>query len=353
MIIPGSVIGIIGGGQLGRMMALAASHLGYRVHIFTPEHDSPASQVAWKTTLAEYNDTNALLAFSKDVDVITFEFENISPEHLLQLEKPVFPSPSILKTTRNRITEKSFLRDLGIGTAPFAKVTSKTALDSAISTIKLPAVLKTTELGYDGKGQRILQSPVEAEKAWNHLNTDETILEGFIDFVMEISVIVARSSNKQSICYPAVHNIHKNHILDKTIAPAPIDDLLAQEAEKIAITIAESLDLRGLLAVEMFVTQDNKILVNELAPRPHNSGHWTMDGCVTSQFEQAIRAVCGLPLGSTTLKCPVIMQNLVGYAIDGWQEYLNNPNTKLYLYGKSETRTGRKMGHVNLLAQDN
>jgi len=349
MIPTGSIIGIIGGGQLGRMMANAASELGYRVHIYMPEHDSPASHVAYKTTLADYHDTASLASFAESVDVITFEFENIPVESLILLEtiRPVFPSANILKTSRNRITEKTFINSLGIGTAPFAPVTSLETLQDAAVKIGLPAILKTTELGYDGKGQITLKSLDELASAFESLKTSEAILEGFVDFTMEISVIVARSEAENAVCYVPVQNIHKHHILDKTIAPAPISENLSKQATDIALTIAESLDLRGLLAVEMFVTSDNAILVNELAPRPHNSGHWSMDAAVTSQFEQAIRAVCGLPLGSPALLHPCEMKNLVGDEVLKWQEYLADTTAKLHLYGKKEVRAGRKMGHVN------
>ncbi len=351
MIGPGSVIGIIGGGQLGRMMATAASELGYLVHIFTPEKDSPASHVAYKTTHAQYDDASALTDFAAHVDVITFEFENIPHEslELLESKKPVCPSASVLKIGRNRIREKTFINELGIGTANFRKVTNLAELTKAVQEIGLPAILKTTELGYDGKGQVTLRAEKDLENAWFQLKTDEAVLEAFVDFEMEISVIVARSENGEALSYVPVQNIHKNHILDVTIAPAAVDKKLADEAEAIALKIAKALDLRGLLAVEMFVTKDNKLLVNEIAPRPHNSGHWTMDACVTGQFEQAIRAVCGLPLGNPERFCDAEMKNLIGDDVLGAQKYLDNKNAKLHLYGKTETRPGRKMGHVNIL----
>lgn len=351
MIKPGAKIGIIGGGQLGRMMATAAAELGYLVHIFTPEKDSPASQVSYKTTVAAYSDRKALKEFAGNVDVVTFEFENIPHEslELLEHEKPVFPSASVLKTVRNRVREKDFINSLGIGTAAFRKITSIAELKDAATEIGLPAILKTTELGYDGKGQITLKEHGNLETAWHSLNTSEAILEAFVDFRMEISVIVARGINGASVTYVPVQNNHRNHILDTTIAPAPIEKDLSHKAEEITLKIAEALNLRGLLAVEMFVTKDNNILVNEIAPRPHNSGHWTMDACVTGQFEQAVRAVCGLPLGSAERLCPAEMRNLIGDDVLGIAKYLTNKHAKLHLYGKEEIRPGRKMGHVNIL----
>ncbi|MEI6730550.1 MAG: 5-(carboxyamino)imidazole ribonucleotide synthase [Pseudomonadota bacterium] len=344
-------LGIIGGGQLGKMLALAAANLGIRSVIFTPESDCPASHVAYKTIIADYCDQEALAKFADEVDSITFEFENIPHQslELLESKKAVCPNANILRISRNRLREKSFINDLGIGTANFAKVTSEQELQNAVSQIGLPAVLKTTEMGYDGKGQLTLRQESDIASAFASLKTEEAILEGFVDFVMEISVIVARDYDGKSLCYVPVQNIHKNHILDTTIAPAPISDELANHAEEIAIKIAQSLDLRGLLAVEMFVSKDGKILVNELAPRPHNSGHWTMDACITGQFEQLVRAVCGLPLGSPKRLCDAEMKNLIGDDINKCDEYLAISNAKLHLYGKAEARPGRKMGHVNFL----
>lgn len=351
MIAPGSTIGIIGGGQLGRMMAVAAAELGYKVHIFNPEPSSPASHVASKTTVAEYDDIKALQAFADSVDVVTFEFENVPFESLtlLEAQKLVRPSAEVLKVSRNRIREKNAVQALGIGTAPFAEIRSLADFPAAIKKVGLPAILKTSELGYDGKGQVTIRKESEVEAAWEKIKGAEAVLEGFVDFSMEISVIVARGAGGDVASYVPVQNIHKNHILDTTIAPAPIDNVLAKEAESIATRIATALNVIGLLAVEMFVTRDNRILVNELAPRPHNSGHWTMDACVTGQFEQIIRAVCGLKLGNPARHSDAEMKNLIGDDVNGWPDYLGNPNAKLHLYGKTETRAGRKMGHVNIL----
>ena len=351
MIPPGSIIGIIGGGQLGRMMANAASELGYRVHIFTPEHNSPACEVCWKTTIADYSDTQALQAFADEVDVITFEFENVPHESLALLEskKPVRPSAKILEISRNRVREKSFINDLGIGTAKWYKVTTAEELEQAVKKIGIPSVLKTSELGYDGKGQVAIRAQADLANAWESLKTQEAILEAFVDFSMEISVLVARGENGETQVYVPVQNIHKHHILGTTIAPAPVDKKLAGNTEAIAVKIATALDLKGLLAVEMFVTRDNEILVNELAPRPHNSGHWTMDACATSQFEQVIRAICSLPLGTSARHSDAEMKNLIGDDVKEWRKYLSTPNAKLHLYGKKEIRVGRKMGHVTFL----
>lgn len=351
MIFPGATIGIIGGGQLARMMAVAAAELGYLVHVFTPEHGSPASHVAYRTTVAEYADKVALQAFGKSVDVVTFDFENIPHESLalLEKEKPVFPSSRVLKTSRNRIREKTFINDLGIATAEFRKVTDISDLNQAVKEIGLPSILKTTELGYDGKGQAVLKPDSNLVTEWQRLNTTEAILEQFVDFRMEISVIVARGVGGETAAYVPVQNIHKHHILDTTIAPAVISDALAKEAERVSLKIAEALDLRGLLAVEMFVTKDGRVLVNELAPRPHNSGHWTMDACVTGQFEQLVRAICGLPLGSANRLCDAEMKNLIGDEVLHVEPYLKNKNAKFHIYGKKDARPGRKMGHVNIL----
>lgn len=351
MIQPGSTIGIIGGGQLGRMMATAAAELGYKVHIYTPEHGSPASHVAFKTTVAEYTDKAALQAFAASVDVVTFEFENVPHESLKLLEtlKPVRPSARVLEISRNRIREKQAVNALGIGTAPFREVRSSGALITAVKELGVPAILKTSELGYDGKGQVTIKTPEEADAAFEKLQKAECVLEGFVDFRMEISVIVARAPTGETCSYVPVQNIHKNHILDTTIAPAPISEALAREAETIATKIATALEVVGGLAVEMFVTRDNKILVNELAPRPHNSGHWTMDACITGQFEQIIRAVCGLPLGNPARLCDAEMKNLIGDDVHAALDYLKQPGAKLHLYGKEEARKGRKMGHVNVL----
>lgn len=347
---PGSTIGIVGGGQLGRMLARAASRMGYKTHIYTPDKDSPASHVATKTTIGAYQDTTALRAFGQSVDVVTFEFENVPSETLTMLEQivSVRPNPNVLFTTRHRLREKEFIKAQGIATAPFARVSTEAELVAAIKTIGVPSVLKTCELGYDGKGQAVIKSAADAQKAWESLGKTECVLEGFINFSAEASIIVARSTTGEARCFPLVENIHRDHILHKTIAPAPFIDAHQDAAVKIAKTLAEKLDVVGLLAVELFVTKDG-LLVNELAPRPHNSGHWTMEGAPTSQFEQHIRAICGWALGDTTSRGRCEMINLLGDEWKQWQEYAKQPEAHVHLYGKTESRPGRKMGHVTIV----
>lgn len=353
LIPPGSTIGIIGGGQLGRMLAMAAARLGYRTHVFTPEKDSPAEQVASKTTVANYSDEEALRQFAESVAVVTYEFENIPHTSLSLLENAVQVSPSadILRLSQHRAREKSFLNEHGIFTAPFLPVRSAEELAKACREVGMPGVLKTAELGYDGKGQLRVQEGNDPSKLWQELGSNDAVYEGYIAFQCEISVIVARNETSGSICYPPVQNVHVQHILDTTIAPAPIAKDIRKKAEDIAKQIAELLDLRGLLAVEMFVTPEGDVLVNELAPRPHNSGHWTMDACIISQFEQAIRAICGLPLGTTRRLYNAVMKNLIGDEVQKWQEYMRMPNAKVHLYGKEEIRPGRKMGHVTIIGK--
>ena len=347
---PGSTIGIVGGGQLGRMLARAASRMGYKTHIYTDEKDSPASHVATKTTVGAYQDAAALRAFGHNVDVVTFEFENIPAETLEMLDYlvAVRPKPSVLFTTRHRLREKEFIRAQGIKTAPFAPVRNAVELAEAIKTIRTPSVLKTCEMGYDGKGQVVIKNAADAEKAWAKLGKMECVLEGFVEFSAEASIIVARSTNGEARCYPLVENIHRDHILHKTIAPASFINMHQAEATRIAKTLAEALDVVGLLAVELFVTNDG-LLVNELAPRPHNSGHWTMEGAPTAQFEQHIRAICGWALGDTTAHRPCEMINLLGDEWKQWEAYAKQPEAHVHLYGKTESRPGRKMGHVTII----
>ena len=347
---PGATIGIVGGGQLGRMLARAASRMGYKTHIYTPDKDSPASHVATQTTIGAYQDTSSLRAFGQSVDMVTFEFENIPAETLEMLESivAVRPKASVLFTTRHRLREKEFIRRLGIATAPFYPVVSEKSLAEAVHKIGAPSVLKTTELGYDGKGQVMLRDAADAMSAWAQLGKTESILEGFVAFTAEASVIVARSTLGEMRCYPLVENIHRDHILHRTIAPASFAVKYQKDAEKIATTLAEALDVVGLLAVELFVT-DNGLLVNELAPRPHNSGHWTMEGAPTSQFEQHIRAICGWALGDTSARSPCEMINLLGDEWKEWSVYAKRPDAHVHLYGKSESRPGRKMGHVTIV----
>lgn len=351
LIPPGSVIGIIGGGQLGRMAALAAANLGYRVHIFTPEKASPAEQVSHRVTVAPYRDKEALRSFAHSVDVVTFEFENIPYETLKMLEAEVLvrPGPEILHLSQNRLREKDKLVGYGIGTAPYRAVNSLEMFEEAVQALGFPCVLKTAEMGYDGKGQWVIRAETNLTALWNDIGVKDCILEAFVPFYKEISVVVARSAKGEIVYYPPVENIHSNGILERTIAPAELGPGIAAKATSIATMLAGYLHLVGVLAVEFFVTNEGEVWVNEIAPRPHNSGHWTMDACVTGQFEQFVRAVCGLPLGSVEVLVPAIMHNLIGSAAHDWQRHLLDPRAKLHLYGKTTAREGRKMGHVTQL----
>jgi 5-(carboxyamino)imidazole ribonucleotide synthase len=352
VIAPGATIGILGGGQLGRMTAMAAARLGYRCHILTPEQDSPAAQVAAATTVAAYDDRAALAAFARAVDVVTYEFENIPADPVIFLGGivPVRPKPDVLAICQDRLREKDFLNGIGVATAPYQEVTSAAALARAARDLGRPAVLKTAVLGYDGKGQTMIRADTDIDDAWQQMKAERTVLEGFVDFAQEISVIVARSLDGTHAAYVPVENQHKHHILDMTVAPAKIPGPVAMKAEAVATHIAQKLDLVGVLAVEMFVERGGAVLVNELAPRPHNSGHWTIDACITSQFEQLVRAVCGLPLGSAERHSDAAMKNLIGDDIAQWRDILKDPGAKLHLYGKTEARPGRKMGHVTRLS---
>jgi 5-(carboxyamino)imidazole ribonucleotide synthase len=351
MLPPGSTIGILGGGQLGRMTALAAARLGYRTHVFADEPDSPAAQVAATATVARFEDAEALARFAAAIDVATCEFENVpaAAASLVAASRPVLPRPEIIEIAQDRLREKNFLRSIGIATADFRAVAGPDALADALREIGPRAVLKTVRLGYDGKGQVMLGADSSPEDAWHGMGASLGILEGFVDFRCEISVIVARAAGGDWAAYPPVENRHVNHILATTHAPARLDPETAAEATSIACRVAERLDLVGILAVEMFLTQEGAILVNELAPRPHNSGHWTIDACMTSQFEQLVRAICGLPLGSTERHADAVMTNLIGDGVEQWRDALDDPHAKLHLYGKSAVRPGRKMGHVTRL----
>jgi 5-(carboxyamino)imidazole ribonucleotide synthase len=349
---PNATIGLVGGGQLGRMSALAAARLGYRCHILTREVDSPATQVAHGVTISDYADPASLRAFAAAVDVISFEFENISAEglDLLASLKPVRPAPSVLRISQDRVAEKSFLNDAGVATAPWRPVASLPELHDAVTALGLPAVLKTTRLGYDGKGQRTLRDAADLAEAFAALEPKPLILEGFVDFACEISVVIARGADGTMSAFDAVENRHRAHILDITLAPARIPEGIAAAAQSIAHRVAEALDLVGLLAVEMFVDATGRVLVNEIAPRPHNSGHWTIDACPASQFELHIRSIAGLPLPPAVRHSDAVMKNLVGP--DGlalWPAALATPGLIPHLYGKAEARPGRKMGHVTRL----
>ena len=349
---PNATIGIIGGGQLGRMSAMAAATLGYRCHILTPEPDSPAAQVAAEHTLADYEDQAALRRFAAAVDVITFEFENVSAAglELLASMRPVRPAASVLRISQDRVAEKSFLRAAGVPTARWAAVASFDDLQQAAVGIGLPAVLKTTRLGYDGKGQAVLRDVSELEPAWRALEPKPLILEGFVPFRGEISVIVARGADGGGSVFDAAENRHRDGILDLTLAPARVPPATAAEAGRVAWRVAEALDLVGLLAVEMFVDAGGRVLVNEIAPRPHNSGHWTIEACPASQFDLHIRAVAGLPLPPGVRHADAAMKNLVGPdEVALWPQIVATPGLIPHLYGKAEARPGRKMGHVTRL----
>ena len=348
---PNSVIGIVGGGQLGRMSAMAAARLGYRCHILADEPDSPASQVAAATLVGDYANPDTLESFARSVDVVTFEFENVSAQglDLLASLRPVRPSPEILRISQDRVAEKSFLNRVGIATAPWSMVTAEN-LESALRRFGLPAVLKTTRLGYDGKGQTLVRDAAGAMAAIGHLQPKPLILEGFVDFACELSVVVARGMDGVATAFDAVENRHHAHVLDLTLAPAPVDPAIAEDARAQALRIAHALDLVGVLAVEFFVDQQGQVLANEIAPRPHNSGHWTIDACPASQFELHIRAVAGLPLPMAVRHSDAVMKNLVGpEEMAKWPAALSTAGLIPHLYGKREARPGRKMGHVTRL----
>jgi 5-(carboxyamino)imidazole ribonucleotide synthase len=333
------------------MTALAAARLGYRCHVFAPETDSPAAQVCAAATIAPYSDAAALRRFAAAIDVATFEFENIPAVAVRRVAatQPVLPRPEILEISQDRLREKNFLRSIGVATTDFRDITDAASLAATMRDFPLPAVLKSVRLGYDGKGQTLVAADTPADQAWQRMGGTQGILEGFVDFTCEISVIVARGSDGAMALYPPVENRHVNHILDTTIAPARIAPEITADAARITRHIAERIDLVGVLAVEMFVTRNGALLVNELAPRPHNSGHWTIDACITSQFEQLVRAICGLPLGSPERHSDAVMKNLVGRDVEGWRAALDDPSAKLHLYGKSRVRAGRKMGHITTL----
>jgi 5-(carboxyamino)imidazole ribonucleotide synthase len=348
---PGDTIGILGGGQLGRMLAMAAARLGLRCHVFSPDPDSPAFDVVLNATCAEYADVEALELFANDVDVITYEFENVpaAAAMILAARRPVLPDRKILETTQDRLAEKDFVKRLGIGTADYADVSSAAALRAAIPRIGLPAVIKTRRFGYDGKGQAIVREGDDLEQIWEDLGTKSAILEAFVPFDCEVSMIAARSADGHVECFDVTENEHRDHILKTSRAPAAISEALAKQARTIAESIANELNYVGVLAVEMFVLAGDagpRLLVNEIAPRVHNSGHWTLDGASISQFEQHIRAIAGWPLGKPVRHGPVTVTNLIGDEIDSYEQWLTVPGATVHLYGKGPARPGRKMGHV-------
>ena len=353
-VLPGATLGVLGSGQLGRMFALAARRLGYRVHVFSPEADTPAGQVCDREIQAPYDDLDAVRGFARGVSVVTFEFENVPAATAAAAAEcaPVRPAGHVLHTTQQRLREKSFLAGAGLPVTPFAAVESESDLDAGLARVGLPAVLKRAAFGYDGKGQQRVDSPGEARAAWARLGPGACVLEAFVDFERELSVVAARGRDGDVRAFPLAENVHSRHVLDVTVAPAMVPARVAAEACDIARAALERLDVVGVLCVELFLDARGRLLVNELAPRPHNSGHFTIEACATSQFEQQVRAVCGLPLGSTQAR-PAAMANLLGDLWErgepDWAAALAVPGVNLHLYGKVEARPGRKMGHITAL----
>jgi len=353
MLLPGATLGVLGGGQLGRMFCMAARNMGYRTVVLEPDSNSPAAEVADQHIQAEYTSHPALEQMAELCDAITTEFENVPAESLqfLAARKPVHPSAESVAVARHRIQEKDYARKSGLSPAPYACIQSADDIAAAISVTGLPAIIKTTTMGYDGKGQQVVNDQQQLESAFNEMGQVECVLEKKMDLAVEISVLLARNSQGEVASYPAAENEHRNGILHKSIVPARVDTVLAEKARQQATGLANILDYVGVLAVEFFITTDNQLIFNEMAPRPHNSGHYTMDAAVVSQFEQQVRVMCGLPPGDTRLTSPVVMINLLGdlWPVN-WQLCMQNPALKLHLYGKHEARAGRKMGHFNLLS---
>lgn len=357
MLSPGATIGILGGGQLARMLALAGARLGLKSHVFSPVADDPAFDVCAAHTRADFLDEAALAAFAESVDVVTYEFENVPARtaEVLEAHRPVRPNPKVLALTQDRLIEKQFVRGLGIATAEFADVSDADGLARAVAQLGRPSILKTRRLGYDGKGQTQIRDGVDLAEAFNALGGAPCILEGFVTFAKEVSVVAARGVDGEFRAYDVCENVHEHHILATTTAPAAISDATARAAIDMARKIAEAAEYVGVIAVEMFVVSDSqgeRLVVNEIAPRVHNSGHWTLDGAVTSQFEQHMRAVAGMPLGSTRRHGKqVVMRNLIGADADKWAGILAEDAACLHLYGKKEARAGRKMGHVTRIVE--
>ena len=345
-------LGILGTGQLGRMSALAAAELGIRVHVYGPDKDSPAEHVAAKSYVGSYTDKKKLKAFAQSVDVVSYEFENVPVEtaRYIQKIKPVYPDDKLLEIAQNRITEKKYLNDVEIPTARWAPIYSPEDIDNAVSDLGgKNYILKTTRFGYDGKGQTVHRSSDSSKRSFNKLGSDELILEEMVDFKCEISVIIARDKWGKSAIYGPVANVHKNHILHTSTTPAKIDPKIAAKAKRTAKKLADAVGLIGVLGLEMFVTREGTILANEIAPRTHNSGHWTIDACSVSQFEQHVRTVCGLPVGDPTPHSAAVMTNLIGNDVNKVKEFYETKGACIHLYGKSETRNGRKMGHITVI----
>ncbi len=356
LILPGATVGVLGSGQLGRMLALAARRMGYRIHVFSPDQDSPAGQVADKEWSAAYDDLDAVREFARSVSVVTLEFENIPAATVEEVSMvvPVRPGWKALHTAQNRLREKQFLREAGFPVTPFRAVPERSVLGDALREVGAPAVLKTAGFGYDGKGQTRLAGTEDLDAAWDSLG-GEAVLESWADFEREVSVVATRGLDGSFAHYGAVENTHDRHILDVTVAPAGVAPEVEEPAVEVARGIFEELEIVGTACVEFFVAANGRLLVNEIAPRPHNSGHWTIEGAVASQFEQQLRAVCGLPLGSTGRARPAAMANLLGDLwADGepdWRAVCAFPEVKLHLYGKKAARPGRKMGHLTAVAE--
>lgn len=357
-ILPGSTLGMLGGGQLGRMFTIAARTMGYEVVVLDPDKESPAGKLATTHICADYSDQSALDQIAKSCDAVTTEFENVPASTLDALAKtcPVRPGAKAVTIAQDRIHEKNFLKDNGFFTAPFAVINSLDDLKKNISHIGTPAILKVSRFGYDGKGQFGINNASDTKKAWETLQGEACVLEQRMPLDIEVSVVLARGLEGEVVTYPVSENIHEGGILDVSVVPARIDKKLEANVIDMAKQIATALDYVGIMAVEFFIS-NGELLVNEIAPRPHNSGHYTLDACVTDQFEQQVRAVCGLPLGETTLLSPVVMINMLGDIWHGgnspkWQKLLDHPNVKLHLYGKHEARPGRKMGHFNVLSSN-
>jgi 5-(carboxyamino)imidazole ribonucleotide synthase len=345
---PEATIGILGGGQLGRMLALAAARLGFKCHVFVPDPNSPAGDVVHRVTCADYADTQALERFAADVNVVTYEFENVpaATAAFLAARVPVRPDPHVLATTQDRLAEKNFVDGLGISTAPFAPVAEPGELAAALNRIGRPAVLKTRRLGYDGKGQVTIEKATDPQAAWREVGRTPCILEAFVPFAREVSIVAARASDGTVECFDVTENEHRDHILKTSRVPAAIPASTAREARRVAETIAQNFGYVGVLAVEMFVLANGaELLINEIAPRVHNSGHWTLDGASVSQFEQHVRAVAGWPLAKPIRRGRVEMINLIGSEVDEYRHWLTVPGAAVHLYGKA-IRPGRKMGHV-------
>jgi len=360
-ILPNSTVGVLGSGQLGRMFAIAARRMGYRVHTFSPESDTPTGQVADRETTAAYEDLDAVREFARGVQVVTFEFENVPSACVEAVAEiaPVRPRGEVLHITQNRLREKTFLAQNGFPVTPFYHIKTLEDLRQAAAEIGLPCILKTAGFGYDGKGQAKIKTDDDIENAFNNLQGKEAVLEAFVAFEKEVSVVAARDAQGNFTHYGVIENEHARHILDVSFAPAFVAEKTSREAVEISRSVLETLDVTGVMCVEFFLTPSaagGKLLINELAPRPHNSGHLTVDACFTSQFEQQLRAVCGLPLGSTEYLRPAAMANLLGdlwqNGEPAWARALEFPGVKLHLYGKAEARPGRKMGHLTALAKN-